>query len=69
MGRSGSPEPLTLFLLAALSMVLQRISGLWWPAICYISTDPVNDEAFIQLFVSGTDFNVDVMSTAGLTFY
>ena len=34
-----------------------------------LSTDPVNNEAFTQLFVSGTDFNVDVMSTAGLTFY
>ena len=27
-----------------------------------LSTDPVNNEAFIQLFLSGTDFNVDVMS-------
>ena len=52
-------------------MVLQRRKAQWIMVARYLllSTHPVNNEAFIQLFVSGTDFNVDVMSTAGLAFY
>ena len=59
------------FLLAAVSMVLQRRKAQWIMVARYLllSTDQVNNEAFIQLFLSGTDFNVDVMSTPGLTFY
>ena len=67
MGRSGSPEPLTLFFVGcAFDGFAEEESSVDYGGPLSAA---IHNEAFIQLFVSGTDFNVDVMSTAGLTFY